>query len=227
MVLRLKTDKNHKLTFPFEQVLLISDEEDFIENAKAAFTSTNHVRLSIARSEAEADDILSSQPVDIVLLGSSLGNQKLENHVHRLRENAGKAILLYCCKYEERKQLIGIENNGGVDGIVVRPFFLSTLLNTVDGLAGHGRKSDSAKESVLKGMRFLCAECDIYSNGKELVEAFGRVKAGDYDAVLMDVQMPAIPESCFGYLRRIYVPSGFMRHMDLCQAEKSRLRWRQ
>lgn len=107
--------------------------------------------------------------------------------------------------------MIGIENNGGVDGIVVRPFFLSTLLNTVDGLVGHGGKSDSVKESVLKGMKFLCAEdnelnaeilsaildikgaeCDIYPNGKELVEAFDRVKAGDYDAILMDVQMPVM-----------------------------------
>ena len=97
VVLKLKTDKSHKLTFPFEQVLLISDEEDFIENTKAAFTAVSHVKLNIARSEAEADDILLNQPVDIVLLGSSLGNQKLENHVHRLRANAGKAILLYCC----------------------------------------------------------------------------------------------------------------------------------
>ncbi len=71
--------------------------------------------------------------MDIVLLGGSLGNQKLENHLQRVGEVAGKAILLYCCKYEERKQLIEIENKGGVDGIVVRPFFLSTLLNTIDG----------------------------------------------------------------------------------------------
>ena len=32
-------------------------------------------------------------------------------------------------------------------------------------------------------MKFLCAECDIYSNGKELVEAFGKVKAGRQDGM--------------------------------------------
>ena len=63
--------------------------------------------------------------------------------------------------------------------------------------------------SVLKGLRFLCAEdnelnaeileavletssasCVIYPDGQKLVEAFAAVKPGDFDAILMDVQMP-------------------------------------
>ena len=34
------------------------------------------------------------------------------------------------------------------------------------------------------------AECTIYPDGEKLVEAFKDVKQGDYDAILMDVQMP-------------------------------------
>ena len=63
----------------------------------------------------------------------------------------------------------------------------------------------------LSGMRFLCAEdnelnaeiltamlelegaqCTIYENGKLLADAFENVKQGDYDAVLLDVQMPVM-----------------------------------
>ena len=63
----------------------------------------------------------------------------------------------------------------------------------------------------LKGMRFLCAEdnelnaeilqallelagasCTICANGQEIVDAFEEVKPGDYDAILMDVQMPVM-----------------------------------
>ena len=63
----------------------------------------------------------------------------------------------------------------------------------------------------LKGMNFLCAEdnelnaeilisllelegakCTVYGNGKLLVEAFESVKEGEYDAILMDVQMPVM-----------------------------------
>ncbi len=61
----------------------------------------------------------------------------------------------------------------------------------------------------LKGMRFLCAEdnelnaeilsamlelegaeCTIYGNGKLLTEAFEKIEPDEYDAILMDVQMP-------------------------------------
>ena len=65
--------------------------------------------------------------------------------------------------------------------------------------------------SPLSGMNFLCAEdnainaeilellletkgahCTICSNGQEIVDAFASVKPGEYDMILMDVQMPVM-----------------------------------
>ena len=65
--------------------------------------------------------------------------------------------------------------------------------------------------SPLSGMNFLCAEdnainaeilellletkgarCTICSNGQEIVDAFATVKPGEYDMILMDVQMPVM-----------------------------------
>ena len=65
--------------------------------------------------------------------------------------------------------------------------------------------------SPLSGMSFLCAEdnainaeilemlletkgasCTICSNGQEIVDAFASVKPGEYDMILMDVQMPVM-----------------------------------
>ena len=65
--------------------------------------------------------------------------------------------------------------------------------------------------SPLSGMKFLCAEdnainaeilemlleakgasCTICVNGQELVDAFASVKPGEYDMILMDVQMPVM-----------------------------------
>ena len=65
--------------------------------------------------------------------------------------------------------------------------------------------------SPLCGMNFLCAEdnainaeilellleskgahCKICPNGQEIVDAFARVKPGEYDMILMDVQMPVM-----------------------------------
>ena len=36
------------------------------------------------------------------------------------------------------------------------------------------------------------ASCVIYPNGQELVNAFAKVRPGDFDAILMDVQMPVM-----------------------------------
>lgn len=67
------------------------------------------------------------------------------------------------------------------------------------------------KSISLRGMKFLCAEdnalnaeiltammemegaeCVIYENGKLLADAFEAVKPGEYNAILMDVQMPVM-----------------------------------
>ena len=70
---------------------------------------------------------------------------------------------------------------------------------------------EEEETSPLSGMKFLCAEdnainaeilemlleangasCTICSNGQEIVDAFANVKPGDYDMILMDVQMPVM-----------------------------------
>lgn len=98
--------------------------------------------------------------------------------------------------------------NCGIDGLVTRPFFLSNLVRAVNLVQGKIAFSGT-EGSILKGMKFLCAEdndlnaeildallkvngasCTIYPDGEKLVKAFAKVKDGDYDAILMDVQMP-------------------------------------
>ena len=70
---------------------------------------------------------------------------------------------------------------------------------------------EEEETSPLSGMKFLCAEdnainaeilemlleskgahCKIYPNGQEIVDAFASVKPGEYDMILMDIQMPVM-----------------------------------
>ena len=72
-------------------------------------------------------------------------------------------------------------------------------------------EKDEPAGNVLKGMRFLCAEdnelnaeilmellkiegaeCTICENGRRVLEAFEQSAPGDYDMILMDVQMPVM-----------------------------------
>ena len=208
--LPIRIDRSVATELPFRSVLLITDEKTLIDNTKAAFRETE-ARLLFARSEEEADKLLEQEKVDIVLLGSRLNGSTLEENVHRLREKTGNALLFYCCEYEAREQLAGIGEKGGVDGVLARPFFLSNLLHTVDRACKEPTAQESESASILKGLRFLCAEdnvlnaeiltavldmsgakCVIYPDGEKIVEAFATVKPGDFDAILMDVQMPVM-----------------------------------
>ena len=86
----------------------------------------------------------------------------------------------------------------------------------IDAEADHAQQVQALPEeaeetSPLSGMKFLCAEdnainaeilqmlletkgasCTICPNGQEIVDAFASVKPGDYDMILMDIQMPVM-----------------------------------
>ena len=86
----------------------------------------------------------------------------------------------------------------------------------IDAEADHAQQVQALPEeaeetSPLSGMKFLCAEdnainaeilqmlletkgasCTICPNGQEIVDAFASVKPGEYDMILMDVQMPVM-----------------------------------
>ena len=72
-------------------------------------------------------------------------------------------------------------------------------------------ETDEQDDNILQGMKFLCAEdnelnaeiltellkfkdaeCTICENGEEILKAFEQSAPGDYDMILMDVQMPVM-----------------------------------
>ena len=92
---------------------------------------------------------------------------------------------------------------------VVLEFPIDTEADTVQQAQALPEETEAA--SPLSGMKFLCAEdnainaeilqmlletkgasCTICPNGQEIVDAFAGVKPGDYDMILMDIQMPVM-----------------------------------
>ena len=92
---------------------------------------------------------------------------------------------------------------------VVLEFPIDTEADTVQQAQALPEEEETT--SPLSGMKFLCAEdnainaeilqmlletkgasCTICPNGQEIVDAFASVKPGEYDMILMDVQMPVM-----------------------------------
>lgn len=94
---------------------------------------------------------------------------------------------------------------------IVLPFEICHDTDTAERSAHMQTNDDKDETFSLSGMHFLCAEdndlnaeilscmlemqgaeCDICENGKLLVEAFELATPGQYDAILMDIQMPVM-----------------------------------
>ena len=90
---------------------------------------------------------------------------------------------------------------------------LMDLKNAEDRTVALAAQEETDKQdgNILQGMRFLCAEdnelnaeiltellkiegaeCTICENGEEILKAFEQSAPGDYDMILMDVQMPVM-----------------------------------
>lgn len=85
----------------------------------------------------------------------------------------------------------------------------ATMEEECKGQEQKAEQNEKKNVSILEGKHFLCAEdnalnaeileallkrkgaiCTICADGEELVKTFAQVHPGDYDAILMDVQMP-------------------------------------
>lgn len=106
---------------------------------------------------------------------------------------------------------------GNVDGFLPKPFFLSALKQLMVDLERED-EDDASEQSnkvdadiMLGGKNFLAAEdnmlssgilvelldmlgakCTIVENGQKVLDAFLESEPGEYDAILMDVQMPVM-----------------------------------
>ena len=210
VVLPFEIDTAATLKVDAKNILLISGDAGLTRNVRAALAQTG-VELSVAANEREVDETLRSRNIDVVLLDSHLQGQRLSDNIERLRTVTKDAALLFCCDYEQQEQVSKLVGKGGIDGVVARPLFPSTLARAINWTHGEAASEQGESTSHLDGLRFLCAEdndlnaeilkaildlnnatCVIYPNGRELVDAFATVKPGEYDVILMDVQMPVM-----------------------------------
>ena len=194
------------------RLLLVGYAPGRVADVQDALEHTPVTAEAVERPE-DAVSILRQEDVDVVLLSCQYrAPEMLRPLVRQMREAAGKPIFVFCMQAGQREEVLDIISACGLDGFVPLPFFLSNLENEMAKLRTEfGNIGNVDGTSVLNGMRLLCAEdnplnaeileellhmqgatCTIYSDGKQLVEAFDHVRPSDYDVILMDVQMPGM-----------------------------------
>lgn len=209
-ILPLEISTEVECTLPIKEILLLCDEDEMIENVRASLKK-NDILLQAVKTKENAKTILQNGKIDVILLGNCIKDPTLAETVKMLRETSNENILIFCCDYSDPEKVYSLLKNCGADGFIQRPFFLSNFIRILDATNENKNQDKETELNILKGKKFLCAEdnelnaeileailemegaeCTIYPNGKELVDAFLDIKLGEYDAILMDVQMPVM-----------------------------------
>ncbi len=147
----------------------------------------------------------------VILLDWDSLNRDLSETVERIKKTLPNVLLLLLQGYEEEDTE---ESSIQEIEVMQKPFFVSALKEKVIKLQNGGKEEDGNRDvesGNLEGMHFLAAEdneinaeilreilaienasCEIVENGQQAVERFAESKAGEFDAILMDVQMPVM-----------------------------------
>lgn len=207
VTLTLPVNRQVDYEIGIQSVLLVSGEDQLIRNVRAAMSETA-IQFYAVSEESEAAQWLREESTDVILLAGCLQNKTLAETVSMLRGIAKNAVLIFCFDFATEEDVHDMLAKSGIDGMVLRPFFLSNLAVAI-ARRRTNLNSGQINRSILSGMRFLCAEdnelnaeilkeilnmygasCVIYPDGEKIAEAFERVKPNEYDVILMDVQMP-------------------------------------
>ena len=187
------------------RVLAIIGDQECRENVRALVTGGG-LEADMAASLEEALDLLAgSRDFQLVLLDwEAFSGVQAASAIRA----ASPAPILLLAEYDAEGTEAVLET--GRTGVLAKPFFLSAFRQKVEELWSGG-EPEPLQDTSLEGLRFLAAEdndinaeilaellsmegadCEIVENGRLAVERFQQSAEGEFDAILMDVQMPVM-----------------------------------
>ncbi|WP_322170992.1 response regulator [Acutalibacter caecimuris] len=199
------------------RLLTVDDDEDICRNIQMAMEETGvTVEYALDGSTALHMALAAEKEGNgyhIILLDWNMPGLDGMETARRIRQElATHTPLLILTSYDLPE---GEANDGmGVDAFLPKPFFLTSFRHRVNALLNHvttPAAEPPGEHSTLQGIHILVAEdneinaeilselldmagatCDLFENGQLAVDAFANSAPGQYQLILMDVQMPVM-----------------------------------
>ncbi len=198
--------------------MIVADEDENICRVIVKKMAKTGVKVSYTTSGKQAVEMIQSareekNPYDLIMLDWKMPDLDGLATARQIRNiNSGKMPILLFTTDDWRE--IGREAMEiGVGHFLQKPFFMSSFKNAIQKMTGTEPKRTESKneKNLLAGRRVLVVEdidinqmvlvkllgtlgavCDIAENGQIAVEKFTDSAAGQYDIILMDIQMPVM-----------------------------------
>lgn len=194
-------------------ILIVDEDPENCDNVRELMKDTG-VRLDAMGIEEALSCLQSScGTYQIVLFDWDVPETEGIKAAKALREALPADVpVLLLAEYDEEgiSEALQAENMH----LLTKPFFVSALRKKIGEIRENTKKQEEleTEEAVsLEGLHFLAAEdneinaeilaeilkmegasCEIAENGRVAAERFGQAAEGEFDAILMDVQMPVM-----------------------------------
>lgn len=218
--LKIKTeevkDSEFLKIYGISRILLIDDEcsvsESVSHTMSEAGVETFHAYTGAQAFESLEQLEQEGKKIDLILLDLVLQDENGLNVAKALQESKFKDIPIFILTSYDYSDIELEGMNVGIKGFLMKPLFISNLKQALINAANNdSHQEPEGNHSVLEGMHILAAEdnelnseilvellsmrganCTVCSDGVEIVEKFKQSYPGQYDFILMDVQMPRL-----------------------------------
>ncbi len=209
-----QADKQFWAESGITRILAADSDVEVCQNIQALMQDMG-VLTDTAHTAAEAVELLQTSAQEMgyqmVLLGwnlPDLNGLQAAGQIREILPNTVPILFLLDLDDDGTEEALRLENTG----LLMKPFFVSALkyrILEMRAAAGGLRQAEPVKGAELEGLHFLAAEdneinaeilsevlgmegasCEIVENGQLALERFQNAAQDEFDAILMDVQMP-------------------------------------
>ena len=200
------------------RVLTVDDEEEVCKDIQAMMAGTGVEVCYTTQGDQAVELAVQAQArgeeFQAILLDWRMPGHSGVEIARQLRERIRPEVPILVLTSYEWSDIEEEARAAGIDAFLPKPFFVSTFQQVLEDLlaANSGKQpGEMDNEDALRGLYFLVAEdnelnaeiltemldmegakCQVAPNGQEALELFRQSQPGDYDMILMDVQMPVM-----------------------------------
>ncbi len=216
-LLMADNDMEH-MTFVPTEVLLVDDDPAFLLAATDTLLQLGLLPDCVESGEEAIRTVEERRKEDndypLIIVDWQMPNMNGLETIREIRRRVGEEVSIIVVSAYDIEEIQEQAQNAGINGFISKPFFRSTVYNALKGLLEEregSKKEETHEDNPLRGLRILVAEDnelnweiakDILSmygvitvraeNGQACLDIMENTEDGDYDLILMDIQMPLL-----------------------------------